>query len=180
MTYKRFEDLPVWKAAISLAVEVYQLTSHRWYAGKADVRNQMRRAALSVSNNIAEGFERGTTNEILTFLYIARGSAGEVRSGCHFCVALLEDGVTCDVPEMKQLIARCIASCEAVSKQIRAWAQSLQDGDIRGQRYLTTEGKEQTVREARAQDLLARAREAQRQAIERSARAHSSEEDGKI
>ena len=176
MTYKRFEDLPVWKAAISLAVEVYQLTNHRWYAGKADVRDQMRRAALSVSNNIAEGFERGTTNEILTFLYIARGSAGEVRSGCHFCIALLDDGVTCDVPDMKQLIARCIASCEAVSRQIRAWAQSLQDGDIRGHRYLTTQGKLQAAQESRAQDLLARAREAQRQAIERSADAQPSGE----
>ena len=44
------------------------------------LRDQIERAALSVSNNIAEGFERGTTNELLAFLYIARGSAGEVRS----------------------------------------------------------------------------------------------------
>jgi four helix bundle protein len=44
------------------------------------LQDQLERAALSVSNNIAEGFERGTTNELLAFIYIARGSAGEVRS----------------------------------------------------------------------------------------------------
>ena len=44
------------------------------------LRDQLERAALSVSKNIAEGFERGTTNELLCFIYIARGSAGEVRS----------------------------------------------------------------------------------------------------
>jgi four helix bundle protein len=48
------------------------------------LRDQIERATLSVSNNIAEGFERGTTNELLAFLYIARGAAGEVRS--MFCV----------------------------------------------------------------------------------------------
>ena len=69
MTYQRFEDLPVWQAALKLGVEVYRLTRPRWFADKADVRDQMRRAALSISNNIAEGFERGTTSELLMFLY---------------------------------------------------------------------------------------------------------------
>jgi four helix bundle protein len=50
------------------------------------LRDQIERAAVSVSNNIAEGFERGTTQELLTFLYITHGSAGEVRS----MVSLLE------------------------------------------------------------------------------------------
>ncbi|MBS1788455.1 MAG: four helix bundle protein [Acidobacteria bacterium] len=47
------------------------------------MRDQIECAAVSVSNNIAEGFERGTTQELLTFIYIARGSAGEVRSMPH-------------------------------------------------------------------------------------------------
>ena len=76
MKYNRFEDLPVWNAVLNLAVGIYQLTRPRWFFDKADVRDHMQRAALSVSNNIAEGFERGTTADLLTFLYIARGSAG--------------------------------------------------------------------------------------------------------
>jgi len=80
MKYDRFEDLPVWQAAADLAVKVLAWSSHAWFCGKGDLANQMQRAALSVSNNIAEGFERGSTNELLQYLYIARGSAGEVRS----------------------------------------------------------------------------------------------------
>lgn len=79
-TYQRFEDLPVWQAAAGL----YDLTEDLLAAApprlSRSFRDQLERAALSVSNNVGEGFERGTTNELLAFLYIARGSAGEVRS----------------------------------------------------------------------------------------------------
>src|SRR5947207_13492002 len=80
MIYKRFEDLPVWNVAIDLAVQVYALTSLPQFSSQRSLRDQFERAAVSVSNNIAEGFERGTNNELLAFLYIACGSAGEVRS----------------------------------------------------------------------------------------------------
>jgi four helix bundle protein len=80
MKYERFEQLPVWQAAIGLAKRVYALAGKREFRGQHSLRDQIERAAVSVSNNIAEGFERGTTQELLTFLYIARGSAGEVRS----------------------------------------------------------------------------------------------------
>lgn len=80
MTYQRFEDLSVWKDAIALAVKVYELTESESFKGKYSLKDQIERATVSISNNIAEGFERGTTQELLTFLYIARGSAGEVRS----------------------------------------------------------------------------------------------------
>jgi len=78
--YERFEDLPVWKAAIELAERVYGMTARQSFKGQFSIRDQVERAAVSISSNIAEGFERGTTQELLTFLYIARGSAGEVRS----------------------------------------------------------------------------------------------------
>jgi four helix bundle protein len=80
MKYKRFEDLPVWNSAIDLAVAVFALTSTPQFKSHYGLKDQLERAAVSVSNNIAEGFERGTNNELLMFLYISRGSAGEVRS----------------------------------------------------------------------------------------------------
>ncbi len=80
MKYLRFEELPVWKDAIELAVRVYDFTGQPGFKGHYSLKDQIERASVSVSNNIAEGFERGTTQELLTFLYIARGSCGEVRS----------------------------------------------------------------------------------------------------
>src|SRR6185503_10875941 len=80
MKYSRFEELPVWKAAIRLSVKIYQLTALPVFDKHYSLKDQIERAGLSISNNVAEGFERGTTQELLTFLYIARGSAGEVRS----------------------------------------------------------------------------------------------------
>src|SRR5262252_9292457 len=80
MKYTRFEDLPVWQDAIAFAAAVYELTAKPEIKGYYSLRDQLERAAVSISNNIAEGFERGTTQELLTFLYIARGSSGEVRS----------------------------------------------------------------------------------------------------
>ena len=61
-SYRQFEDLPVWQAAIDLAATVFDLTSHPAFKFRGDLVNQIRRAALSVSNNIAEGFERGTVD----------------------------------------------------------------------------------------------------------------------
>jgi four helix bundle protein len=90
MKYDRFEDLPVWNSAIELAARVYQATRSAAFAQSGDLRDQLRRASLSVSNNIAEGFERGTVAELLSFLYIARGSAAEVRSMLRFCTRLLD------------------------------------------------------------------------------------------
>jgi four helix bundle protein len=78
--YERFEDLPAWQAACRLYHRVLDLLEIQGVPLTPGFRNQLDRAALSVSNNIAEGFERVTTPELISFLAIARGSAGEVRS----------------------------------------------------------------------------------------------------
>ena len=88
MKYNRFEELPAWQDAIQLAVNVYTLTSRTQARPYRSLRDQIERAAMSVSNNIAEGFERGTTQETLTFLYIARGSCSETRSVLCLCERL--------------------------------------------------------------------------------------------
>jgi four helix bundle protein len=80
MKYRRFEELPVWKDAIELAVRTFAITSSACFRGHSGTRNQLENAVLSISNNIAEGFERGSTQELLNFIYISRGPAGETRS----------------------------------------------------------------------------------------------------
>ena len=80
MKYQRFEQLPVWQAAIEQADRTYALTAAPEFAKRYRLRDQLERAAVSVSNHIAEGFDRGTNPELLTILYIASGSSAEVRS----------------------------------------------------------------------------------------------------
>ena len=145
MKYERFEQLPVWKSAIDLAVHIHGMTAKVPFRGRFSLRDQIERAAVSVSNNIAEGFERGTTQELLTFLYIARGSAGEVRS----MLCLLE-GLP-GFSDLKSEISNLKSLSEGISRQLRAWADSLQNSKITGQRYLTekTRQAEKAARERR-------------------------------
>lgn len=131
MKYHRFEELPVWRAGIELAVQTYSMTAKPAFRYRYSLRDQIERAAVSVSNNIAEGFERGTNQELLTFLYIARGSAGEVRS--MLCLLQRIPGI-CD---LESEISSLKAQAESISKQLGAWARSLQDSGLKGQRYVT-------------------------------------------
>src|SRR3990172_9174776 len=80
MTIKYFEDLEVWKEARHLTRQVYQITQDAAFSRDFGLRDQIRRAAVSIMSNIAEGFERGGNQEFIQFLYIAKGSCGEVRS----------------------------------------------------------------------------------------------------
>jgi four helix bundle protein len=75
-----YEDLPVWQDAALLYCSVLDLLEESSNHFSFGFRTQLDRASLSVSNNIAEGFERMSTAELLAFLEFARGSAGEVRS----------------------------------------------------------------------------------------------------
>jgi four helix bundle protein len=135
MKYKRFEELPVWQDAIKLAVAVYALTGRGDFKGQSSLRDQIERASVSVSNNVAEGFERGTTNELLAFLYIARGSAGEVRSMLYLLERLPA------FAGLKSEISHLKSSCESVSRQLGAWAEALKNSDIKGQRYLNDKSR---------------------------------------
>ncbi len=75
-----FEELECWKRSRLFNNEIYKLTKNNYFKEDYDLRRQIRRASISISSNIAEGFERNTDNEFKHFLYIAKGSAGEVRS----------------------------------------------------------------------------------------------------
>src|SRR3979411_1567713 len=75
MTYQRFEDLPVWQEAAKLYDKTDEFLEVAPRRVRASFRDQLERAVVSVSNNIAEGFERGTTKELLAFLYREKGFA---------------------------------------------------------------------------------------------------------
>ena len=138
--YTKFEELPVWQEAARLYNCVEDLLEQPGVPLGPGFRNQLSRAALSVSNNIAEGFERVTTKELLSFLAIARGSVGEVRS----MMAVIRNR-----PRLKpqlghlQQIRELAESC---ARQITAWAGSLESSTIQGKRHLT--GQEKQRREA--------------------------------
>lgn len=80
-----FEDFTVFQEAMKLAIDVYNALKECKDFG---VRDQMRRSSLSVPSNIAEGFERGTNREFIRFLYISKGSAGELRTQVKFAVTV--------------------------------------------------------------------------------------------
>jgi len=136
MKYTRFEELPVWRDAIELAVRVFDLTTRSEFQGYYGIKDQLERAAVSISNNVAEGFERGTTQETITFLYISKGSSGESRSLTY----LLER-----LPRFRNLRSEILdirSRVESISKQLRRWLDSLQNTDIKGQRYLTDKSRQ--------------------------------------
>lgn len=75
-----FEDLRVWQQGIELVKQIYLITKEGNISKDFGLRDQLRRAAVSVPTNVAEGFERHSRKEYVNFLNIAKGSAGEVRS----------------------------------------------------------------------------------------------------
>ena len=79
-TAKRFEDLEVWQRAKELANLIYKLSSDGEFARDFGLRDQMRRAAVSIMSNIAEGFESQTQALFIKYLSYAKGSAGELRA----------------------------------------------------------------------------------------------------
>src|SRR5215831_12102006 len=131
MQYKRFEDLPVWQDAAELARMVYEFMDLETFRRHPGLRDQLERAALSISNNIAEGFERGTTRELINFLYIARGSAGESRS----MLRLFEGQER--LSNFRSEISNLIGMAVNISKQLHGWLESLKNSDIKGVKFLT-------------------------------------------
>ena len=94
MSIQNFKELTVWQKSMNLAAEVYRITKKLPKDELFGLTNQLRRAAVSIPSNIAEGNGRDTSKEYLRFLYIARGSRAEVETQLLLCVELgyLQDG----------------------------------------------------------------------------------------
>jgi len=80
---KTFEELECWQMAIELDAQVYELVMNGKIFYSTSLRDQMLRAVGSIADNIAEGFERGGNKEFIQYLFIAKGSCGELRSQFH-------------------------------------------------------------------------------------------------
>lgn len=79
-TFRSFEDIDAWQKARVLAKEIYSVTDREPFSKDFGLKNQIRRASISVLSNIAEGFERDGKKEFIQFLSVAKGSAGEVKA----------------------------------------------------------------------------------------------------
>jgi len=145
--YQHFEELPVWQEAARLYQATLDLLEEPGARLSPGFRNQLDRAALSVSNNIAEGFERATTRELLSFIAIARGSAGEVRS----MMAVVKNR-----PKLQPHVAALQAIralAESCARQLTGWAGAIEKLPFEGQRHLPEEQRSRREIARKAQDF---------------------------
>ena len=121
---KQFEDLPVWQAGRELVKTIYALTRRSPFCRDSGLCDQIQRAAVSVPSNIAEGHERGSTADLIQFLFYAKGSAGEVRSQLYHA-----EDVGYLPPDEAEKVRE---SCAAIARQISSWVQSMQNPNFKG------------------------------------------------
>ena len=124
MGIERFEEILSWKKGKELSLQVYEVFR---FSKDYSFRDQIQRASISICNNIAEGFERGGKQEFIQFLYVARGSCGELRSQLGIC----KDVNYLSESEYNQINALAIE----VSKQLNGFIQYLKGSNIAGQKF---------------------------------------------
>jgi four helix bundle protein len=157
--YRRFEDLPVWKDAIELAVRLLRISQAGRLTGVGDLKSQLERAVISISNNIAEGCERGTSQELITFLYIARGSTGEVPSMLNLLGRLTEMGdLTPDIEDHRR-------RTESISRQLGGWIEAVKSSNYKGHRSQNDQTRAASQAVRRRDEFLEKVREIQDRAI---------------
>ena len=123
----KFEEIESWKRARMLTNEIYKITSSGTFSKDFALRDQIRRASISILSNIAEGFERGGDNEFLQFLSVAKGSCGEARAQLY--VAL--DQAYISTAQFETLYK----SANEVSQLISGLMKYLRQSDLRGSKY---------------------------------------------
>ena len=122
MSYRSFEDLEVWKRSCRLALRVYEALK---YCKDYGLKDQMTRAAVSISSNIAEGAERDSKLEFVRFLHIAKGSAAELRTQVYIArqIGIIDGEVQKDLVEelkgISGMLHALIKSIKANSPKVR-------------------------------------------------------------
>ena len=129
---EKFEDLAIFQSARNLCKEVYAITKDGDFSKDSRFVQQIRAAAGSIMDNIAEGFERQGNKEFVNFLYIAKGSCGEVRSQ----VIRASDVGFID----KDTATRLYNDCMGLSKAISAFIKSIKSSGFAGSKFNKPEG----------------------------------------
>jgi len=127
MKFQRFEDIEAWQKARMLTQKIYTVSKHAGFNRDFGLRDQIRKASVSIMANIAEGFERGGTREFVQFLSVAKASAGEVRS--HLCVALDQSYINQD--EFEELTNGAIE----IGRMISSLMNYLSNIKFKGNKY---------------------------------------------
>ena len=127
MKIRKFEDIESWKKARRLTNEIYQITGTGRFARDFGLRDQIRRASISMLSNIAEGFERGGDKEFLQFLAMAKGSGGEVRAQLY--VALDQGYLAQDVFDVLTM------NTVEIGQLISGFMKYLSNSELRGSKY---------------------------------------------
>ena len=126
-TIKRFTEIVAWQKGRELVNEIYRLTRAGAFAKDWGLKDQIQRAAVSICSNIAEGFERSGNKEFPHFLWIAKGSTGEVASQLYHAKdnGYIEDAVFEELQERLKLISAMLYNL----------IQSMRSAPVKGQRY---------------------------------------------
>ena len=127
---EKFEDILAWQKARELTQLVYRASRKGEFAKDFALRDQIRRAVISITSNIAEGFERGGIKEFVQFLGHAKGSCGEVRSQLYIAL----DEAYLSQPDWEELHNRCLE----ISRLLDGFAKYLRQTEIKGRKFQIT------------------------------------------
>jgi four helix bundle protein len=126
-TINRFEEIQAWQKSRALCQKVFSITSNELFSQNFALKNQIRRSSGSIMDNIAEGFERGSKKEFIHYLFIAKGSAGEVRSQLYRAY----DSAYISEEELDSLVNEV----SAISGMLMNFINYLKKTDISGQKF---------------------------------------------
>lgn len=133
MPVRYFEDLEVWRESRRLTDQIYSITKDAKFSKDFSLKEQIRKATVSILSNIAEGFERGGNREFIQFLYIAKGSCGEVRAQLY--VALDQRYLT------RERFDELIRSFKRLSVMISNLIDYLKNSHMKGEKFKKPQNK---------------------------------------
>ena len=134
-TFRKFEDIDAWKLARTLANRIYDVTNGTNFSRDFGLRDQIRRASISIVSNIAEGFERDGDREFVQFLFVAKGSCGEVRAQLY----LAHDRSYLSDEQFQEIYARAVL----LNRTVAGLIKYLQNSKITGRKYkVATQGQD--------------------------------------